>query len=45
VLLKGHDKQVLRVETQGRPTEVAVGDGSVPESDLANNTFKVDTGK
>jgi len=42
VLLKGHDKQVLRVETQGRPTEVVVGDGSVPESDLANNTFKVE---
>jgi hypothetical protein len=45
VLLKGHDKQVLRVETQGRPTEVMVGDGSVPESDLANNTYKVDAAK
>lgn len=42
VLLKAHDKQVLRFETQGRPTEVAVGDGSVPESDLANNRFKVE---
>jgi hypothetical protein len=41
VLLKGHDKQVLRVETQGRPTEVVVNDGSVPESDHANNTYKV----
>jgi len=41
VLLKGHDKQVLRVETQGRPTEVVVNDGSVPESGHANNTYKV----
>jgi hypothetical protein len=45
VLLKGHDKQVLRVETQGRPTEVGVNDGSVPESETGNNVFKVEAGK
>jgi hypothetical protein len=45
VLLKGHDKQVLRFETLGRPTDVVVGDGSVPESDSSNNVFKVDTAK
>jgi hypothetical protein len=44
-LVKGHDKMVLRVETQGRPTEVSVNDGSVPESDMGNNTFKVEAGK
>jgi hypothetical protein len=45
VLLKSQDKQVLRVETQGRPTEIVINDGSVPESDLANNTYKVDSTK
>jgi hypothetical protein len=45
VLLKGHEKQVLRVETQGRPTEVVVNDGSVPESEMENNVFKVEAGK
>ncbi len=45
VLLKGHDKQVLRVETQGRPTGVVVNDGSVPESNLANNTYKIEAVK
>jgi hypothetical protein len=32
---------VTRVETPGRPTEAIVNDGSVPESDLSNNAFKV----
>jgi hypothetical protein len=30
-----------RVEVPGTPTEVVVNDGSVPESDLTNNIFKV----
>jgi hypothetical protein len=42
VLLKAHDKQVLRVETQGRPTEVVVGDGSAPESEMGNNVYRVE---
>jgi len=45
VLLKGQEKQVLRVETLGRPTEVIVNDNSVPEIDSSNNVFKVEAGK
>jgi hypothetical protein len=30
-----------RVEVPGVPTEVVVNDGSVPESDLTNNVFKI----
>jgi len=30
-----------RVEVPGTPTEIVVNDGSVPESDMTNNTFKI----
>jgi hypothetical protein len=30
-----------RVEVPGTPTEIVVNDGSVPESDVTNNTFKI----
>ena len=30
-----------RVEVPGSPTEVVVNDGSVPETDLTNNVFKI----
>lgn len=30
-----------RVELQGTPTEIRINDGSVPESDLTNNVFRV----
>jgi hypothetical protein len=30
-----------RVEVPGTATEIVINDGSVPESDLANNTFKI----
>jgi hypothetical protein len=30
-----------RVEVPGAPTEIAVNDGSVPESDVTNNVFKI----
>jgi hypothetical protein len=30
-----------RVELAGTPTEIVVNDGSVPESDLTNNTFQI----
>ena len=32
-----------RVELPGTPSEIVVNDGSVPESDLANNVFKIST--
>jgi hypothetical protein len=30
------------VETPASPQEIRVNDGSVPESDMTNNTFKVE---
>ncbi len=35
-------KATIRLETTAEPTEVVVNDGSVPESDLTNNVFKVE---
>jgi hypothetical protein len=32
----------LRIETPTRPLEVVVNDGSVPETDTTNNTFKIE---
>jgi hypothetical protein len=34
-------KAVIRIEAFSTPVEVVVNDGSVPESDLSNNVFKV----
>ncbi len=34
-------KATIRVETPSAPVEVVVNDGSVPESDTTNNSFKV----
>ncbi|MGA7905958.1 MAG: hypothetical protein WCA16_01030 [Candidatus Sulfotelmatobacter sp.] len=39
--VRAKDKAVIRVEMAGVPQEVTVNDGSVPESDMTNNTFKV----
>ncbi|HEY1679767.1 MAG TPA: hypothetical protein VGG04_18775 [Candidatus Sulfotelmatobacter sp.] len=36
------DKATTRIETPGAPQEIRVNDGSVPESDVTNNTFKVE---
>ncbi len=35
------NKGVIRVETPAAPQEIVVNDGSVPETSLANNTFKI----
>jgi hypothetical protein len=35
-------KTTVRIETQSAPQEIRVNDGSVPESDLTNNTFKIE---
>ena len=37
------DKAVIRVEAPAAPQEIVVNDGSVPESDVTNNVFKVET--
>src|SRR5271165_4846905 len=40
--VRAKNKATIRVETPSSPTEVVVNDGSVPESDLTNNVFKVE---
>lgn len=39
--VRGKSKFSVRIETTSAPTEVTVNDGSVPESDLSNNQFKI----
>jgi hypothetical protein len=39
--VRGKSKATFRVETPAAPQEIRVNDGSVPESDMTNNTFKV----
>jgi hypothetical protein len=41
VEVRGKSKGVVRVTTPKPPTEVVVNDGSVPESDMSNNVFKI----
>jgi len=39
--VRGKSKATIRVEVPGTPQEIVVNDGSVPESDTTNNTFKI----
>lgn len=41
--VRGKSKASVRIETESAPTEVTVNDGSVPESDVSNNTFKIES--
>lgn len=43
--VRGKSKAVIRVEVSGAPQEVVVNDGSVPESDMTNNTFRIESSK
>ena len=36
------DKATVRIETPAAPQEIRVNDGSVPESDVTNNTFRLE---
>jgi hypothetical protein len=36
-------KAVIRIETPATPLEVVVNDGSVPEVDMSNNVYKIET--
>jgi hypothetical protein len=38
----GKDKAAIRIEIPRMPQEVTVNDGSVPESDMKNNTFRIE---
>ncbi len=40
--VRGNSKSVIRVEIAKPPQEIVVNDGSVPESDMTNNVFKVE---
>jgi hypothetical protein len=40
--VRAKSQNTIRIETPAAPTEVIVNDGSVPESDLTNNVFKVE---
>ncbi len=40
--VRAKNKATVRVETPAAPQEITVNDGSVPESDIANNTFKIE---
>ncbi len=41
--VRSRNKGVIRVEVPTAPQEIAVNDGSVPESDMTNNVFKVES--
>ena len=40
--VRAKDKAVIRIEVPADPQEIVVNDGSVPESNMANNTFKLE---
>jgi hypothetical protein len=40
--VRGNSKAVIRVEISKPPEEIVVNDGSVPESDMRNNTLKIE---
>jgi len=42
LLVKGKSHSSIRFSTHGIPDGVTVNDGSVPESDMSNNTFKIE---
>jgi hypothetical protein len=42
LLVRGKSNAVIRVEIPQAPEEIVVNDGSVPESDMTNNTFKIE---
>jgi hypothetical protein len=41
--VRAKSKNAIRIEVSALPQQVGVNDGSVPESDMSNNTFKVET--
>jgi len=45
IQVRGNSKNSIRIELASAPTEVVVNDGSVPESDMGNNRFEVESGK
>jgi hypothetical protein len=44
LIVRGKSNSVIRVETPQAPEEIVINDGSVPESDMTNNSFKIQGG-
>ena len=44
LVVRGKSNGVIRVEVPQQPEEIVVNDGSVPESDVTNNSFQ-DSGR
>ncbi|MFY9908665.1 MAG: hypothetical protein WAK56_02425 [Candidatus Sulfotelmatobacter sp.] len=42
LVVRGRSNTVIRMETMNAPEEIVINDGSVPESDTTNNSFKID---
>jgi Peptidase family M1 domain len=42
LVVRGKSNGVIRVEVPKQPVEIVVNDGSVPESDVTNNVFKIE---
>jgi hypothetical protein len=42
LLVRGKNNAVIRIEVPKAPEEIVVNDGSVPESDMTNNVFKIE---
>jgi hypothetical protein len=43
VEIRGLSKASIRIEGSSKPLEVVVNDGSVPESDMSNNKFTIES--
>ncbi len=43
LLVAGKSKATIRIEAATAPQEIVVNDGSVPESDMSNNVYKIET--
>ena len=43
LVVRGKSNGVIRVEVPKPPEEIVANDGSVPESDMTNNIFKIES--
>jgi hypothetical protein len=41
--VRAKNRAVIRIEVPAAPQEIVVNDGSVPEGDMTNNTFKIES--
>jgi len=42
LVVRGKSKAIIRIEAISAPQEIVVNDGSVPESDMSNNVYKIE---